>query len=111
MTKCRLTTGGLPMSGKTIAVLATLDTKGKEAQFVREQIESFGDRALVIDTGVTGSPATHADITRAQVADAGGISLAKLLEHPDREVAAPVMADGATKIVTELARDGKIHAV
>lgn len=99
------------MSGKTIAVLATLDTKGKEAQYLREQMEALGDQALVIDTGVTGTPAAHADITRAQVADAGGMSLAKLLEQPDRQVAAPVMADGATKIVTELARDGKIHAV
>lgn len=99
------------MSGKTIAVLATLDTKGREAQFLREQIEALGDHALVIDTGVTGTPATHADVTREQVADAGGTALTKLLEHPDREVAAPVMADGATKIVTELARDGKIHAV
>lgn len=99
------------MSGKTIAVLATLDTKGREVQFLREQIEALGDYALVIDTGVTGTPATRADVTREQVAEAGGTPLAKLLEHPDREVAAPVMADGATKIVTELARDGKIHAV
>jgi uncharacterized protein (UPF0261 family) len=99
------------MSGKAIAGLATLDTKGREAQFMREQIEALGDHALVIDTGVMGTPATRADITRAQVADAGGTSLEKLLEHPDREVAAPVMADGATRIVTELAREGKIHAV
>lgn len=99
------------MSGKTIAVLATLDTKGREAEFLREQIEQLGDRALVIDTGVTGSPAARADVTREEVADAGGVPLAKLLEHPDREVAAPVMADGATKIVSELAREGKIQAV
>src|SRR5581483_6666503 len=99
------------MSGKTIAVLATLDTKGREAQYLREQIEALGDKALVIDTGVTGTPAARADIAREQVAEAGGTPLAKLLEHPDREVAAPVMADGATKIVTELAREGKIHAI
>lgn len=99
------------MSGKTIAVLATLDTKGLEAQYLREQIEALGDHALVIDTGVTGIPAARTDVTRQEVADAGGVPLAKLLEHPDRQVAAPVMADGATKIVTDLARDGKIHAI
>jgi uncharacterized protein (UPF0261 family) len=99
------------MAGKTIAVLATLDTKGREAQFLREQIETLGDSALLIDTGVIGTPATHADITREQVARAGGTTLEKLLEHPDREVAAPAMADGATKIATELAQDGKIHAI
>jgi uncharacterized protein (UPF0261 family) len=99
------------MSGKTIVVLATLDTKGREAQFLREQIEKYGDNALVIDTGVTGTPGTHPDITREEVAEAGGLSLAKILEHPSRDVAAPVMAEGATKIVTRLAEEGKAHGI
>ena len=32
---------------KTIAVLATLDTKGREAAYIREHIESRGHRALL----------------------------------------------------------------
>jgi uncharacterized protein (UPF0261 family) len=99
------------MSGKTIVVLATLDTKGREAQFLRDQIEKFGDQALVVDTGVTGIPGTHPDITREAVAEAGGMPLAKILEHPSRDVAAPVMAEGATRIVTRLAEEGKIHGI
>lgn len=99
------------MSGKTIVVLATLDTKGKEAQYLREQIEAFGDQALVIDVGVVGTPATRADITRQEVADAGGMPLSKILEHPSRDVAAPVMAEGALKLVTQLASEGKIHGI
>jgi uncharacterized protein (UPF0261 family) len=99
------------MSGKTIVVLATLDTKGREAQFLREQIEKFGDKALVVDTGVTGAPGTHPDITREEVAKAGGMPLDKILEHPSRDVAAPVMAEGATKIVTRLAEEGKVHGI
>jgi uncharacterized protein (UPF0261 family) len=99
------------MSGKTIVVLATLDTKGAETKFLREQIEQMGDRALVVDTGVIGKPAAHADVTRSQVADAGGMSLTEILMHPSREVAAPVMAEGAAKIVMELAAQGKIHGI
>lgn len=99
------------MSGKTIVVLATLDTKGREAQFLREEIAKFGDKALVMDVGVVGEPATAADITREQVAESGGIPLAELLKHPDREVAAPVMAAGATAIVTDLAAQGKVHGI
>ena len=38
------------MNGKIIAVLATLDTKGTEAEYLRQQIEKLGDTALVIDT-------------------------------------------------------------
>ncbi len=99
------------MSGKTIVVLATLDTKGHEAQYLREQIEKFGDKALVMDTGVTGAPGAHPDITREEVAEAGGMPLAKILENPSRDVAAPIMAEGATKIVTQLAEAGKIHGI
>ena len=99
------------MSGKTIVVLATLDTKGREAQYLREQIEKFTDKALVVDTGVTGTPGAHPDVTREQVAEAGGLSLAKILEQPSRDVAAPVMAEGATKIITRLADEGKVHGI
>jgi uncharacterized protein (UPF0261 family) len=99
------------MTGKTIVVLATLDTKGVEAQYLREQIEKFGDKALVVDTGVVGTPATRADVTREEVAEAGGMSLAKILENPTREVAAPIMAEGATQIVTRLAAEGKVHGI
>ncbi len=99
------------MSGKNIVILATLDTKGIETQYVREQIEELGETALVVDVGVVGEPATTADITRQEVAEAGGTSLAKLLEDPDREVAAPIMAAGATKIVSQLVEDGKVHGI
>jgi uncharacterized protein (UPF0261 family) len=99
------------MSGKTIVVLATLDTKGQEAQYLREQIEKTGDNALVIDVGVVGTPAAKADITREEVAEAGGTPLSELLKKPDREVAAPLMANGATQIVAGLAGEGKVHGV
>jgi len=99
------------MSGKTIVVLATLDTKGREAQYLREQIEKYSDKALVVDTGVTGTPGARPDVTREEVAEAGGMSLARILEQPSRDVAAPVMAEGATKIITQLAEEGKVHGI
>ncbi len=99
------------MSGKTIVVLATLDTKGREAQYLREQIETMGEQALVIDVGVINQPAARADITRERVAEAGGTPLSKLLEKPDREVAAPVMAEGATRIVADLVEKGAVHGI
>jgi len=92
-------------------VLATLDTKGPEAQYLREQIERMGDEAVVIDTGVVGTPGTRADITREEVSQAGGKSLAELLEDPSREVAAPLMAEGATRIVTQMQSKGEIHGI
>ena len=37
--------------------------------------------------------------------------LATLLEHPTRDTAAPVMAAGATQIVTRLAAEGRVHGI
>lgn len=99
------------MSEKKIVVLATLDTKGIEAQYLKEKIESLGESALVVDVGVVGDPAIKADITRQEVAESGGTPLAKLLEDPDREVAAPIMAEGAVKIVADLAAQGEVHGI
>ena len=67
------------MSGKTIVVLATLDTKGQEAQYLRNLISDLGDTALVVDVGVVGEPAAKADISREKVAAAGGTPLSELL--------------------------------
>src|SRR5437879_5271366 len=99
------------MTGKTIVVLATLDTKGREAQYLRECIERRGHRALLIDTGVVGVATASADVPREEVAAAGGRPLVELLERPTREAAAPVMAAGATKILTSLVAQGRAHAV
>ena len=99
------------MCKRHIVVLATLDTKGHEAQFLREQIEKAGDVAIVIDTGVTGAPAAKADIARQEVATAGGTPLEILLQNPDREIAAPLMAHGATTIVCQLLERGEIHGI
>ena len=96
---------------KQIAILATLDTKGEETDFLREQIRAAGDVAVVVDIGVIGNPATTADVTRQQVAAAGGVALAELLENPTRQTASPVMNRGAVQVLQERLVQGKLDAV
>ncbi|MFT7668591.1 MAG: hypothetical protein ACI8X5_001285 [Planctomycetota bacterium] len=96
---------------KTICVLGTLDTKGAEVAFIRDQIEALGARALVIDMGVVGDPTTTADVTREQLAQAGGSHLAELLKNPKREDAVPVMVKGATALVESKLAAGEVHAI
>jgi uncharacterized protein (UPF0261 family) len=99
------------MASKTIVVLATLDTKGVEAEYLCRQMEKLGNTALLIDTGVVGPPVGQPDISRTEVAEAGGMPLSKMLERPTREVAAPIMAAGATEIVKGLAERGQVHGI
>jgi len=99
------------MTAKTIVVMATLDTKGLEAQYLGEHVQRLGHKPLLIDTGVVGSPKTKADITREEVAQAGGMDLATILQSPTREKAAPIMAAGATAIVSRLVAQDKVQGI
>jgi uncharacterized protein (UPF0261 family) len=96
---------------KTIAVVATLDTKGVEAGFIRERVEAAGLSALVIDTGVLAKPAFLGDIPRETVAEAAGTSLVRLVSEKDRGKSVTAMAEGAAKVVRGLFDAGKIHGV
>ncbi|MFT5286525.1 MAG: hypothetical protein ACI8TQ_002694 [Planctomycetota bacterium] len=96
---------------KTIAILATLDTKGDEADYLREQLAQLGSRALVFDMGVMGTPAAEVDVTRDEIAIAGGTPLAELLSAPTREKSAPVMIAGAMKILREKVKSGEVDGV
>jgi uncharacterized protein (UPF0261 family) len=96
---------------KTVAILATLDTKADEAGFMRSEIESLGGQALLIDLSLVGESELSADFTKQDVISAGGGNLAELLVKPNREQSNPFIVAGATKIVKELQESGKIHAV
>ena len=96
---------------KTIAILATLDTKGAEAAFLRDQLRTLGSRAILVDLGVVGEPGVEADVSRQQVAEAAGTSLGELLREPTREKAAPVMVAGATELMRSAVARGEVHAI
>ena len=96
---------------RTIAILSTLDTKAEETAYLRDELAGLGAAALILDLGVVGEPGIEADVSRETLAAAGGTPLAKLLEHPDREVASPVMVAGATAELTARVDRGEIHGV
>lgn len=96
---------------KVVAILATLDTKGAEADFLRDELQRLGSRALVVDMGVIGEPAARADLSRTEVARAGGRPLEELLCDPSREAAQPVMVAGAERLLRPLALRGELHAI
>jgi uncharacterized protein (UPF0261 family) len=96
---------------KTIALVGALDTKGKEFDFVRQLVEQAGLDTLVIDFGVMGEPTLAPDITRAEVAEAGGGDLAHLASGEHKDEAMQVMAAGLAAVVRRLYDEGKLDGI
>ena len=97
--------------GKTVGIVGTLDTKGMEFQFIKEQIEANGTATCVVNTGILGDPHFAPDVSAGEVAEAGGTSLQALQDGGDRGVAVAAMAEGAANIIADLQRAGKIDGV
>jgi len=96
---------------KTIAVLGTLDSKGEEHAYVAGLIRARGHRALMIDVGSLEAPSVKPDVTREEVAAAGGVDLAKLREKQDRGESVAAMAAAAAKMAERLAGEGRIDGI
>ena len=96
---------------KTVAVIATFDTKGAEAEFLRHAIEAAGVAVFSVDVGVIGGHSFRADIGPGDVAAAGETTLAALVAGGDRGVAVEAMARGAAVTVRGLFDAGRIHGV
>jgi uncharacterized protein (UPF0261 family) len=96
---------------KTVAIIAALDTKGAEARFVRDRIAGQGLRPLVIDVGVLGEPAFPAEVSREDVAFAGGKPLGELRQSQDKARAMAAMTRGAAVVAARLYAEKRLDGV
>lgn len=99
----------------TIAVIATLDTKGHEAVLLRDRIEESSHETLLVDIGVIGEPvAGEPDVTNHEVAAATGEDLDEMRaaarnEKLDRVHAMRKMSTGLQEVLTDRWTDDEIH--
>ena len=101
----------MPNSNKTIAVLGTLDSKGEEHNFVADLIWEKRHTPLLIDVGTGTEPTIRTDISRYEVAEAGGIDLEALMARKDRGECVVAMSEAAPKLMAKLAAEGRIDGV
>ncbi|MEW9919183.1 Tm-1-like ATP-binding domain-containing protein [Marimonas sp. MJW-29] len=96
---------------KTILLLGTGDTKSDEMQCLADCITGQGGSVLVMDVGVMGDPSCHVDISRHDVAAAAGTDNAGIIALGDENKAMAKTSEGASKLASELAAEGKVHGV
>ena len=95
----------------TVVLLGTLDTKGREYEFLREQVRAAGCATLLVDAGVVGDPQAVPDITADEVARAAGRDRAALAAAGDRGAAVEAMSRGAAVVLERLHAAGNLHGV
>jgi uncharacterized protein (UPF0261 family) len=96
---------------KTVVIVGSLDTKGKEFAFVKDLIEKQGLQTLVVDFGVLGEPGLQPDVGRDEVAAAGGGDLAYLRSGQHKDEAMQTMARGLAVVVRQLYEEGKLDGI
>ncbi|MBT7953788.1 MAG: Tm-1-like ATP-binding domain-containing protein [Rhodospirillaceae bacterium] len=95
----------------TVVVVATLDTKGIDADFVRGLIEKRGLATLLVDVGVLDDIPVTPDFTREQIAEHAGTTLAKLTATKDKGLAITTQSAGLVALVQELFDQGQLSGI
>jgi uncharacterized protein (UPF0261 family) len=92
----------------TVVLVGTLDTKGREYDYLRDRIREHGVDVILVDAGVLGDPSVRPDVTREEVARAGGADHASLVAAADRGAAIEAMGRGAAEVVKRLHAEGRL---
>jgi uncharacterized protein (UPF0261 family) len=95
----------------TVVLLGTLDTKGREYDYLRARVREQGVEVVLVDVGVLGQPLAQADVPREEVAAAAGADIAQLAARHDRGAAMEAMGRGAAEVVRRLHREGRLDGL
>jgi uncharacterized protein (UPF0261 family) len=96
---------------KRLLIIATLDTKGREAAYIRECAEQRGVKTLLMDVGTLRPTKVPPDLTRDDLADAAGSEIKTNLAEQDRATAVQTVQAGGAILATRLQQRGQIEGV
>jgi uncharacterized protein (UPF0261 family) len=97
---------------KSILIVSSLDTKGKEVKFLKGLIEQRGHKTVLLDMSTRGEPQIPADIPCEEVAKAGGTTMQEIrTPAKSRSEITSIMIAGAIRKVTDLYQTGKLDGI
>lgn len=97
---------------KTVLMLGTFDSKGREFDYLYQELERRGVKVLAMNVGIFEPNCSFpVQITAQESALAGGVSLDELRRKGDRGFAMKIMCLGARKIAGKLVEGHLVHGV
>lgn len=106
-----MNSNSLLKAGPEVVVLATLDTKGHEAAYLRELLRGYGVRVRLVDVGCLGPATVEADVPRQTVFAAGGFDATVLAAAGDRGAAVAAAAQSAAIWIRQSHAAGQVAGV
>ncbi|HEY3277905.1 MAG TPA: Tm-1-like ATP-binding domain-containing protein [Syntrophorhabdaceae bacterium] len=94
-----------------LLIVATMDTKGREAAWVRDCAREQGASTFLMDIGILGLPQVEPDITNKQLAEVAGCDLKEVIETRDRPQGLDAMQRGGTAYAGRLLREGLLDGI
>jgi len=95
----------------SVYLFATLDTKGREADYIRGLLRSWNVSVSLVDVGSLGTPAAAADIAREQIFALAGTSLEEVQRRADRGAAVTLASAGAERLARDAYAKGDLSGV
>jgi uncharacterized protein (UPF0261 family) len=95
----------------SVLLLGTLDTKGIEFGFVRDQLQTAGVPVLLADAGVLGPPQVKPDLSREAFYSRVGVKVQTLQQAADRGQAIQAAETAAVALAQDLHREGCLSGV
>jgi uncharacterized protein (UPF0261 family) len=95
----------------SVFLFATLDTKGREADFVRGLLTSWNVAVTLVDVGALGTPAVRADVPRERIFELAETTIEAVRTRADRGEAVTRAAAGAARLAREAHARGEVSGV
>ena len=99
------------MTDKTILIIGTYDTKDDELTYLAARVGALGGGVLTMDVSVLGDPSVPTDLSKHEVAEAGGSSIQAAIDSGEENLAMQTMARGAAALARTLYEAGRIDGM
>jgi uncharacterized protein (UPF0261 family) len=96
---------------KQLLIVTTLDTKGREAGYVKSCVRKLGVQPVIMDIGVVGKPQIKPDIPNTELIEAAGYDLKELIRLHDRPRGIAAIQEGGRIITNRLLQEGKLDGI
>ena len=94
-----------------VLLVATMDTKSREALYIKSCLEKAGIEVLILDAGIRGESPVAVTINREKVAGSGGKNLLEVQGIGHEGDALAVMTNGAIVCARDIYRQGQIMGI